>query len=125
MFDTFMNRHMPFTTGKSPTELEFYVPARWSQTSVNDAPLTPVAASASASAVATETGEVDTEDTMWDFTLNKYVPNIMGTEDPEDEAGPKIAVKPKKKKKKKKKKTRKRKAASRTGPKRKQVKKKK
>jgi len=116
---TFMTRHLPFTNGTSPMELDFYIPARWTQT-YDEPAVAPVTASASASTVTTTTPEVD-DTKMWDFGLNKWVPNIMGTEDPEEEAGPKIVVK----KKKKKKTTRKRKKVSRSRSKKKQRKKKK
>ena len=120
LWDTFTNRHLPFTNGENRT-LDFYIPARWTAA---PAPLvvTTTTTSASAAAVSTTVEEVD-DTKMWDFTLHKWVPNIMGTEEAEEEAGPKIQVKFDKKKKKKK--SRKRKQRSKTTPKRKQIKKKK
>jgi len=97
--------------------MDFYVPARWLQTHESEVP--PVDASAASSVTTSTTTVPKNENQMWDFTLNKWVPSIMGTEDPEEE-GPKIAILKRKPTPKKKKRKRKR-----SSPKKKQVKKKK
>ena len=101
LWDTFISRHLVFTDGTAPLELDFYVPKRWTKTPTQVQDVTPVKSeSSSAAAGASAAAAAHDSTQMWDFTLNEWVPNIMGTEDPTEEAGPKIVVKPTRKKKK-------------------------